>query len=123
MGFLDNVKVLAEKTAKVAKKTAVATQNAYKEGGLEAVGFQAGKLTKDAVNNVVAYSEEVSKEAKKAAKPAGIAFTKDQPTAKAAAKLALGVIAGMRKVGLDASDKISNATDEFQKLSQPKNKF
>lgn len=118
MGFFDKVKVLAEKTVEAAKDTVQATQEAYKEGGIEKVGFKAGQLTKGLVSEVSEYAGEIGEKAQKAGNRSALVFNKEQPNAQVAAKIALGVIAGMRQVGLDAANKIEKAADKFNNLEQ-----
>ncbi|NCQ51592.1 hypothetical protein GW796_06805 [archaeon] len=120
MSFLNKIKSLANDTVDIAKNTAIATKKAYNEGGIEAVGFKVGEATKIMVSDVSDYATEVATTAKKAGNRSALVFNKEQPNAQMAAGVALSVIAGMRKVGLDTVDKFNSLDSEPTNKNKPK---
>lgn len=119
MSFLNKLKTLTENTIDSTKQTIVDTKKEYNDGGIEAIGFKVGKTTTTFVNTLSSYSSDVIDTSKKASNRSKLVFNESQPNSQTAAKIALGLIAGIRKVGLDATDQIES---KLNNLSTPKPK-
>ena len=125
MGWKDKLKELSEAAVEGAKKatetvkaaTEVAKEEYQKVGGIDGLVKTVDDKTNGAIAATQDYLTQVGKDAKKAARPLGITYGKDEVAGKAA-KGAVMAIHAIRRVATDASSQIKKGLDGLESKNE-----